>query len=208
MDKTPIRPQKRKRNDTSDSLDSIDSISSTASTTSTVLNTPEGSSEGMRTPPTLLLTPRGVNVATGQGSVIRKHQAYSEMLEKKQKYTLKLFNERLFDQNGNIEYDIRDAEKKLFHLVPATEEEIKQANNRELMLYDRNGEALKSNDLFNDMNTASSLTSGLTSKDGSGSLTSFTKNGGKKRKSRKKMSHKKTNKKKTNRKKNTRKVRL
>ena len=89
MDKT--LDQKRKRNDTSDSLDSI---SSTDSITSTVLNTPEGSSEGMRTPPTLLLTPGGVNVATGQGSVIRKHQAYSEMLEKT-KYTLKLFNERL-----------------------------------------------------------------------------------------------------------------
>ena len=110
MDKTPARPEKRKRNDTSDTLDSTDSMSSSSSSV-TVLDTPEGSSEGMRTPPTLLLTPGGVNVATGQGSVIRKHQAYSEMLEKKQKYILKLFNERLFDQNGNIEYDIRHAEK-------------------------------------------------------------------------------------------------
>ena len=74
------------------------------------------------------------------------------------------------------------------------------------MLYNKDGEPLQSNDLFNDMNTASSLTSsGDTSKDGSGSFTSFTKNGGKKRKSRKKMSHKKTNKKKTNRKKHTKK---
>ena len=200
---TSLRTPKRKRNDTSDTLDSTDSMSSSSSSV-TVLDTPERSSEGMRTPPTLLLTPGGLNIAPGQETVMRKQREYSEMIDRKQKYSLKVFNELLFDQYGNIEYDIRNAEKKLFYLVPATEEEIKQANNRQLMLYNKDGEPLQSNDLFNDMSIENSITSGFTSGDAA-SFGSMTKNGGKKRKSRKRTLHKKTNKKKTNRKKHTKK---
>ena len=200
---TPLRTPKRQRLNTPQSIES---------TTSTVLDTPRNTPEEMRTPPTLILTPGGVNVEPGQDSVMRRHDAYDQMLNNKQKYTLKVFHQPLFDINGKLKYDIRTAEQKLFYLVPATEEEVKQANNGEIRLYNKNGEPIQSDNLFNDINREGSLTSttssrisGNTSKDDLSSFGSMTKNGGKKRKSRKRTLHKKTNKKKTNRKKHTRK---
>lgn len=200
---TPLRTPKRQRLNTPQSIES---------TTSTVLDTPRNTPEEMRTPPTLILTPGGVNVEPGQDSVMRRHDAYDQMLNNKQKYTLKVFHQPLFDINGKLKYDIRTAEQKLFYLVPATEEEVKQANNGEIRLYNKNGEPIQSDNLFNDINREGSLTSttssrisGNTSKDDLSSFGSMTKNGGKKRKSRKRTLHKKTNKKKTNRKKHTKK---
>ena len=200
---TPSRPSKRKRPTTPDSVQS---------TPSTVLDTPQSSPQEIRTPSTIILTPGGVNIASGQESLMRRHEAYTQMLDNKQKYTLKLLNERLFDKDGNIKYDIRTDQQKLFYLVPATEEEVKQANKGEIRLYNKNGEPSQSDNLFNDINREMSLTgtlssgiSGNTSKDDLSSFGSMSKYGGKKRKSRKRTSHKKTNKKKINRKKHTKK---
>lgn len=168
------RPSKRQRNDSPYSI------------ASTVLDSPEATSREMNTPPTLIMTPGGENIVSGQETRMEQHDIFSEIMKNnKQKYTMKIFTERLFDKYGNVEYDIKSSDKKLFYLFPATKEQVIQANNREITLYNRDGEPVQSNDLFNDFSketstfiNRSSNSSGNTSNEYLSSYSSTDKFGG------------------------------
>ena len=136
---------------------------SSVNTDVTAPDTPLGSPQEIITPQTVLLTPRGINTASGQEQLIHRYHAYNDIMKLKQKYKLHIFKHRLFDKDGNIEYDIRTANKKLFYLVPATKEDLKQSNNGEIILYNKNGQRVQTNDLFNELNSEQSSVSNLSS---------------------------------------------